>query len=113
MPPACRRAEALELLARHDFPGNVRELENEVERAFNLADADGYLTPDLLSDKFAALRPAAATSAASLRGAVEHFEAQLVRDALQRNAGNQTRTATELGLSRRALIDKLQKYGIR
>ena len=107
-------AEALALLAAHDFPGNVRELENEVERAFMLADGDGYLTPDLLSDKFASLRPAAApSSATSLRGAVEQFEAQLVREALQRNGGNQTHSATELGLSRRALIDKLQKYGIR
>jgi DNA-binding NtrC family response regulator len=45
--------------------------------------------------------------------ACERYEAQLVREALGRHDGNQTRTAAELGLSRRAFIDKLQKYGIR
>jgi two-component system response regulator HupR/HoxA len=107
-------AEALALLAAYDFPGNVRELENEVERAYTLADTDAYITPDLLSDKFAALTPSAsAAGESSLRAAVERVEAQLIRDALDRNGGNQTRSAIELGLSRRALIDKLQKYRLR
>ena len=44
--------------------------------------------------------------------AVDGFEAEFIRDALARNAANQTRTATELGLSRRALYDKLVKYGL-
>jgi DNA-binding NtrC family response regulator len=47
------------------------------------------------------------------RAAVERYESGLVREALRRNGGNRTHTATELGLSRRALIDKLEKYGIR
>ena len=42
--------EALALLSAYDFPGNVRELENEVKRAFTLADADDYITPELLSE---------------------------------------------------------------
>ena len=44
---------------------------------------------------------------------MELYEAELIRAALGRNDGNQTRSATDLGISRRALIDKLQKYGIR
>lgn len=107
-------AAALGALAAHDYPGNIRELENEVERAFTLADADAYITPDLLSARFTdgTLPPIDAGNATSLRAAVERFEAQLVRESLQRNGGNQTHTADELGLSRRALIDKLQKYGL-
>jgi len=107
-------AAALAALAAHDYPGNIRELENEVERAFALADADTYITPDLLSARFAEgmVSPSDGGSGGPLRAAVERFEAQLVRDALQRNGGNQTRTADDLGLSRRALIDKLQKYGL-
>jgi two-component system response regulator HupR/HoxA len=106
-------AEALALLGAYSFPGNVRELENEVERAFTLADPDGYITPDLLTpEKFGRLSPGPPSPAGSLRSAIERLEAQLVGEALERNKGNQTRTSTELGLSRRALIDKLQKYGL-
>jgi len=104
--------EALVLLGAYDFPGNVRELENEVERAYALADADGYITPDLLSAKFTTLAATLPSPPGSLRAAVERFEAQILREALARAQGNQTRTASDLGLSRRALIDKLQKYGI-
>ena len=106
--------EALGALAAYDFPGNVRELENEVERAVTMTDDDGYVTPDLLSPKFGSPtdEPTAA-GPASLRQSVERYEAQLIREALGRYDGNQTRTAAELGLSRRAFIDKLQKYGIR
>ena len=107
-------AEALAWLAAYDWPGNVRELENEVERAVTLAEPDTYLTPDLLSERFAALRPDSTSAVESgLRAAVERFEVTYVREALERCGGNQSRTAVEIGISRRALIDKLQKYGIR
>ncbi len=105
--------EALAQLSAYDFPGNIRELENEVERAFAMADTDGYIAPSLLSEKFGGLIPDPPATGGFLRAAVERFEVQLIREALDRNSGNQTRTASDLGLSRRALIDKLQKYGIR
>jgi two-component system response regulator HupR/HoxA len=109
------RGFAAETLARLDayaFPGNVRELENEVERMFMLADPDGLLTPDLLNtDKFDLNTPPAPANG-SLRSALDRLEVQLLREALERNLGNQTRTANDLGLSRRALIDKLQKHGL-
>ncbi len=107
--------EAIRVLSGYDFPGNVRELQNEVERAFALADAGEYITPDLLSAKFssAGVEAAPASEGPGLRPAVEAFEASFVREALGRNGGNQTKTAAEIGISRRALIDKLQKYGIR
>lgn len=104
--------ETLERLKGHAFEGNVRELENIVERAFALADAEDYITPDLLPES-TSNGQGAAEAPQSLRGAVEEYEAHLIREALVRNGGNQTRTASELSLSRRAFIDKLQKYGIR
>jgi two-component system response regulator HupR/HoxA len=107
-------ADALAVLSAYQFPGNIRELQNEVERAFVLADANDFITPDLLSEKFVGLPTGrSALTGDTLRASMERFEAQLVRQALDRNSGNQTRTAVELGLSRRGLIDKLQKYGIR
>ncbi len=105
--------EALAVLSAHDYPGNVRELQNEVERAYALADPDEPITPDLLSPKFAAVQPEPVVEGSTIWAAVERFETQFLRDALQRNAGNQTKTAAELGISRRGLIDKLQKYGLR
>lgn len=107
--------DALAVLARHDFPGNVRELVNEVERAAVMAHPEVVVTPDLLSDRFAdaasSLPPALADG--SLRAALERFENDFLRDALLARGGNQTRTADELGIARRTLIDKMQKYGIR
>jgi two-component system, NtrC family, response regulator HupR/HoxA len=104
--------ETLGVLCTHPFDGNVRELANIVQRAYALADPDSYVTPDLLPDGLA-VDLAPAEEGGGLRATIERFEAQLIRDALSRNDGNQTRTATELGFSRRGLIDKLQRYGIR
>jgi transcriptional regulator with PAS, ATPase and Fis domain len=101
------------MLSGYDYPGNVRELEGEIERAFALADDEGYITPDLLSAKFGATDLEPPTNGSALRASMERFETQLIQEALSRNGGNQTRTAGELGVSRRALIDKLQKYRIR
>jgi two-component system response regulator HupR/HoxA len=106
-------AATLAALRSHGFEGNVRELENLVERAYTLAEPGADITPDLLPDALAGSIAAAAEDDGTLRTAVERYESDLIRQALQRNDGNQTRTALELGVSRRTFIDKLQKYGIR
>ncbi len=106
--------EALAALIAYDFPGNVRELQNEVERAFHLAKDGDPILPDQLSAKLSAngREPSGSTNG-SLRSAVERLERDMLRSALERNGGNQTRAAAELGLSRRGLIDKVQRYGLR
>ncbi len=107
-------SEALARLSAHAFEGNVRELENIVERAFALADPGARITPDLLPEHLAAATEGESFSGAgTLRASVERFEQQLIREALAQNDGNQTRAAAALGLSRRSFIDKLQKYSIR
>lgn len=105
--------EALALLSSHDYPGNVRELQNEVERAFRMADDDGYVTPDLLSPKFASRVVAQSIGDGTLRAAVESLEREMVRAALERSGGNQTQASQELGISRRGLIDKASRYGLK
>lgn len=110
--------ETLALMQAYDFPGNVRELLNEVERGFSLADDGGYITPDLLSEKFgdAALTPtteAAVDGSQNLKTLLQNYEAEVLRQALARNDGNQSQTAREMGLSRRGLIDKLIRHGLR
>lgn len=104
--------ETLRLLQEYDYPGNIRELRNEIERALTLCDADGYITPDLLSPKFAAV-PVPAASSNDLKAAVERFEAGFITDALARFDNNQSRTAQELNVSRSTLIEKMKRHGIR
>ncbi|MFP6665535.1 MAG: sigma-54 dependent transcriptional regulator [Deltaproteobacteria bacterium] len=111
-------AEALALLAAYSFPGNIRELQNEVRRASALAEDGCFVTHDLLSERVQGSRPAvgselAAASDGTLKGAMEQFESGLLRDALARNEGNQTKTAADLGVSRRTLVERIQRYGLR
>jgi two-component system response regulator HupR/HoxA len=105
--------EAIALLTSHDYPGNVRELQNEIERAFRMADEDGYVTPELLSPKIAPCRVEPAGKNGTLRAATEYLEREMIRSALERSGGNQTQAAQELGLSRRGLIDKVSRYGLK
>ncbi len=106
-------AEALALLCGHDYPGNVRELQNEVERAYRMADEGSPVTADALSAKFAGMTAVATGQNGTLRAAVESLERDMLRAALERSGGNQTRAAEDLGLSRRGLIDKIQRYGLK
>jgi two-component system, NtrC family, response regulator HupR/HoxA len=105
-------SETLALLSAAEFPGNVRERENEIERAWVLADDEGYITPDLLSPRFAAVAQGGLRPPETLRGKMDRFEQEAIREALDLNAWNQTRTAAALGISRRSLIDKMNKYDL-
>ncbi|MEK6607483.1 MAG: sigma 54-interacting transcriptional regulator [Myxococcota bacterium] len=114
-PPAVG-ADVARLLERHLWPGNVRELRNAVERAVSLSPHD-RLAPEALPESIvgasASLVGAAASSAgSSMRDRLESVERQGILDALRACGGNQSRAATRLGLSRRALIYKLRKYGL-
>ncbi|MEO2169265.1 MAG: sigma 54-interacting transcriptional regulator, partial [bacterium] len=111
-------AEALALLGAYAFPGNIRELQNEVRRATALTEDGCFITHDLLSERVQGADPvvvggATTASDAPLKAAMEEFESGLLRDALARNDGNQTKTAADLGVSRRTLVERIQRYGLR
>ncbi|HTR52788.1 MAG TPA: sigma 54-interacting transcriptional regulator [Kofleriaceae bacterium] len=99
---------ALALLRAYAFPGNVRELRNLVERAVALADGPS-VTVESFPPELAA-RPAAA--GAPLSSAVDDFERKQVVEALAQAGGNQSRAAALLGISRRALVTRLSRYGM-
>jgi serine/threonine-protein kinase PknK len=104
--------EALELLARHPWPGNVRQLENEIRRAMVLAD--GCIQPENLSPELvesSRARPLA-SSAFNLRERLDSLSSELVRDALGRTGGNQTRAAEMLGLSRFGLQKMMRRLSV-
>ncbi len=112
------RPEALDLLARHPFPGNVRDLQNVVERAFILADGR-WLEPQHLPVELqrSGAGPAAADPAGLLRegGLVETLEA-VERTILERclaECGSTHAMARRLGVNQSTVVRKLQKFGLR
>jgi len=97
---------ALRAIQGHPWPGNVRELENRVQRAVILA-ADAYLRPDDLE-----LAEATPAMTRTLLSAREDAERALVIEALTRNAGNITRAARDIDVSRPTFHDLLRKHGV-
>ena len=111
--------ETLDLFDTFEWPGNVRQLRNEVQRSVAMASPGGLITPDLLSPALAAAAepPELSTTSRSRRrktlaAAVEELEREMIEGALERAAGNISETARILGLTRRGLYLKMQRLGV-
>ena len=113
---ACRRArravpavgaEALQLLRAYPWPGTVREMENELERAVALAEDGRPLGPAHLSERIAA-GDGAAPSVRTLNEAIEALKRRMIEDAM-RECGSKTRAAERLGLTRQSLQQMLRR----
>jgi len=103
---------AMDRLVAYPWPGNVRQLENEIRRAVVLADE--RIDVAELSQEIARGGPGAARGAGvGLRSRVDALEAELVRDALDRTQGNQTKAAEMLGLSRFGLQKMMRRLNVR
>ena len=102
---------AMERLAAYPWPGNVRQLENEVRRAIVLSDGTidrTHLSPDIQGTADAARRELGL----NVRGRVDALETELVREALEKTHNNQTQAAKLLGLSRFGLQKMIKRLGI-
>ena len=98
-----------------DFPGNIRELENEIERMVTLADEDTIISEDLLSARFKQMDMEMADIYAkeeNLKKAIEHLEQSMIRRALKQTKGNILRSAAQLGVSRVGLHKMIKRHEI-
>ncbi|MGP0061065.1 MAG: sigma-54-dependent transcriptional regulator [Beijerinckiaceae bacterium] len=113
--------DAIAVLLSHDWPGNIRQLRNNVERLMILAagDPDAEITSDMLPAEVGALVPATPAGAGGerlmslpLREAREVFEREYLVAQINRFGGNISRTAEFIGMERSALHRKLKSLGI-
>ncbi len=102
--------EAFDVIMKYDFPGNVRELENLMERAVILCREDRITLDDLPAGLFEPSETTMENSTAGLEEQVEALEKRLIQSALRRCGGNQSKAARQLGITERKLRYKLQKY---
>lgn len=116
--------EAIRLLMRHSWPGNIRELSSVIERAVVLAEG-GVITPEELPLELredpVGEEGGRADTAGKRTGEIglppdgldfEHLEEQLLRQAVERSGGVHTRGAELLGMSYKAYLYRLRKFGI-
>ncbi len=113
-------AEVLDVFAQYWWPGNVRQLKNEIQRAVALSPASGMVEASHLSPEIGAthipggIRPERRqhAQAQNLAGAVEHLEREIIQSALDRARGNISEAARALGVTRRGLYLKLRRLGL-
>ena len=113
--------DAVQFLENHDWPGNLRELENEVMRML-IFSQDSVLGPELISRHILQAAPGSdgadpsidrvLTASGTLKDRVEWIETRILRETLTRLKWNKSRAAAELGLSRVGLRAKIERYGI-
>jgi Nif-specific regulatory protein len=105
---------AIDMLTAYHWPGNVRELENVIERAVVLAEGDvihGHHLPPSLQMQRYAVKPHSSEDSGFLTR-VANFEIELITEALKDTAGNQTRAAARLGMTKRMMQYKIKLYAI-
>ena len=107
--------QAMELLMSYDFPGNVRELENEVQRLVIQCEPGGYVMAEHLSPRIRnieGLLDKIRAPRGTLKDMIEHIEKWLLIEALREHGNNKSATAKTLGITREGLHKKLKGYGI-
>ncbi|MFH1143998.1 MAG: sigma 54-interacting transcriptional regulator [Candidatus Eisenbacteria bacterium] len=104
-------AEVLSLFMAHDWPGNIRELENAIEHCFVLCEG-GTIGIAHLPLELTARGPAAGV-VPDLRSARDLFDDQSIRAALERNGGSRLAAARDLGIHKSTLFRRMKKLGLR
>jgi DNA-binding NtrC family response regulator len=109
----CISGEAMSILLEHSYPGNVRELENIIERAISFANTSEILPSDLPASLLQAPATARTRPAATrLKEALTTVEKETITAALVESQGNISRAASALGMYRQQLQRKIKQYKI-
>ncbi len=111
--------ETMKVLMAYSWPGNIRELENCIQRGLLLCDGES-LEPECLPEKVrkkegweaAGSTPSPVSDNLSLKRVSEQIEREMIRKALEKTGGNRTHAARILEISHRSLLYKLKEYGI-
>jgi DNA-binding NtrC family response regulator len=118
--PPVLSAAALHALRHYSWPGNVRELRNAMERAMVLNTGGTIGLEDLpdsireaRSDLTPSILPPVGEGPIDIRTHLSHLERDAIASALAVAGGNQTEAAKQLGISRRTLIYRMEKYGLK
>ncbi|HEX2732008.1 MAG TPA: sigma 54-interacting transcriptional regulator [Polyangiaceae bacterium] len=109
--PARISREALDVLCDHSFPGNVRELQNIIERAVVVSEG-ATIRPEHLPESLRSAKRGVDAAALTLAGAVGRLEMQLIEQALLKAHGSPARAARTLGTTERIVRYKAAKYGL-
>ena len=102
--------KAWEILKNHDFPGNIRELENILERSMIFCEGSELQDTDI--DLQAPLSTIAGQESGKAGRTLKEMEKESIIQALRRWEGNRSRAAKELGISRRTIINKIQEFDL-
>ena len=108
--PEAIDADALALLAEHDFPGNVRELQNVLEAALIMSQGRTIRPEHVAARLLPEVAPRAGLPDAGL--SLDDVERRLLAEALRKTDGNRTRAARLLGISRATLLYRIKKHGL-
>jgi len=105
--------KALKLLLNYDYPGNIRELENIIERAFILC-RDDLIRVECLPKEIGETRSGSGESKVPRKGKslLAEAEAEMIENTLKKNEGNRVKSAEELGMSRVTLWRKIKKFNL-
>ena len=104
--------EAIKYLTNYDWPGNIRELENVIERAINFLDSDLIIKPKHLPEKLLKnnTKGSYELKDGSLKSTIQDMEKGIIYDVLKKNGWNKNKTAKILGISRAGLYKKIDEY---
>jgi transcriptional regulator with GAF, ATPase, and Fis domain len=105
----------LDAMTAYSWPGNIRELENEVQRLVIQSEPDAFLGPEHLSPQIRKVESTLSRIApkkGTLKDMMDQVERWLLQEALREHGGNKTKTAETLGITREGLHKKLSKFGL-
>jgi transcriptional regulator with PAS, ATPase and Fis domain len=108
--------DAMSALEAYHWPGNIRQLQNEIQRAYVMSGKDDLITRACLSPTISSTVSSAGVGQIAhdkpLKDVLAHVEREMIEQVLRRCEGNKSEAARQLGISRSNLIAKAQEYGI-